>query len=347
MPIDTPYNRMVTEKYNQILRDKVDHEEATLQTVMPSPAGMYVNGYEPVMVGSGVGLYKKNRICPKGHKVCSCDDGLSGSGKAHGISATLCGRGECDRVVGGNNLGLEPNVRVALALGAGMRGDATSKHGCLDMYEKFNNGPKLTDGTLYHKSIGGLTGQQHHRHRHLASENVNKNKALRMLGNGEGGRRGRKNPLSSKPPANQGRKGQAPPPKKEEPSIYTLENLEKGVNAVEKVGNVIGKVTPMFEGAYNYGKKFFGGRPHENMVKQMRESKRKTEERKAREGKGKAHGATKTIRNEDRHAERVRGVRASGKAHGKTRCEIVREVMNKMGCSMIEASKHVKANGLY
>lgn len=325
MPIDTPYNRMVTEKYNQILRDKVDHEEATYQTVMPSPAGMYVNGYEPVMVGSGVGLYKKNRICPKGHKVCKCDDGLSGSGKAHGISATLCGRGECDRVVGGNNLGLEPNVRVALALGAGMRGDATSKHGCLDMYEKFNNG-----GMMLH---GGLTGQQHHRHRHLASENVNKNKALRMLGNGEGGRRRIKKPISSKPPA------PPAPPKKEEPkSIYTLENLEKGVNTAEKVGNVLGKVVPMVEGVASkvgeYGSKAYQG------VKSL-----------FGRAKGKAHGATKTIRNEDRHAERVRGVRASGKAHGKahgkSRCEIVKQIMNKMGCSMIEASKHVKANGLY
>jgi len=354
MPIDTPYNRKVTNQYNKLLRDKVEHEEATLQTVMPSPAGMYVNGYEPVMVGSGVGLYKKGKVCPKGHDVCSCGSG-SAHGSAHGagISATLCGQGQYDRVVGGANLGLIPAVRVELALGAGMRGDATSKHGCLDMYQAYNHGgmsfndkiaqsgiknpnnqprrncpmdmsessiacregnkpprrnaprmPKKTDGTLYHKSVGGVSAAQHHRHRHLAAENANKNKALRQLGNGEGGRRGRKKPISSKPPA---------PPKKEEPkSIYTLENLEKGINTAEKVGNVLGKVVPMVEGVASkvgeYGSKAYQG------VKSL-----------FGRAKGKAHG----------------------KAHGKTRHEIVKETMKKLGCSMIDASKHVKANGLY
>lgn len=381
MPIDTPYNRSVTNQYNQLLRNKVAHEEATYQTVMPSPAGKYVNGYEPVMVGSGVGLYKKEKACPKGHAVCTC-----GSGSAHGISATICGsgsaHGQYDRVVGSGNLGLEPSVRVELALGAGMRGNATSKHGCLDMYESYAHGgmsfadkvkksglqnpynqqpricpmdmsessiacregsrpprrnaprmPKKQDPTLFNQGgkrrvdpnerrrdtsfdkpqDGTLSHKGGRRHgnkgqaynRLLAEEHGNKNKALRQLGNGSahGGKKGFKNPLSSKPPAKQPKKGNKAPPKKEEPSMYTLENLEKGINTAEKVGNVVGKVVPMFEGAYNYGKKLFG----------------------FAKGEGSAHG----------------------KAHGKSRCEIVRQVMNKMGCSMIEASKHVKANGLY
>lgn len=324
MPIDTPYNRMVTERYNKILRDKVEHEEATFQTVMPSPAGYDNNGYEPRMLGSGVGLYKKNKVCPKGHEVCSC-----GSGSAHGagISATLCGQGECDRIVGGNNFGLLPAVRVELALGAGMRGDATSKHGCLDMYESFNHGGRMCPMDMSQSSIacregnrpprrtaprmpkigkveGGVSAAHYHRHRGLAPENANRNKALRQLGNGEGGRRGRKKPVSSKPPA---------PPKKEEPkSIYTLENLEKGINTAEKVGNVLGKVVPMVEGVASkvgeYGSKAYQG------IKGLF-------------GRGSAHG--------------------KGKAHGKSRSEIVKGVMKKLGCSMIDASKHVKANGLY
>lgn len=78
MPIDTPYNRMVTDKYNALIRDKVDHEMDTLQTVLPAPAGFDVNGYNPKVMGSGVGVYHKG-------------DGERAVGS--GISATLCGHG--------------------------------------------------------------------------------------------------------------------------------------------------------------------------------------------------------------------------------------------------------------
>ena len=124
MPIDTPYNRMVTDKYNALIRDKVDHEMDTLQTVLPAPAGFDVNGYNPKVMGSGVGVYHKGD-----------GDRVVGSG----ISATLCGHGNAR---GGANLGLQPAVRVELALGAGLRGNRTSKHGCLDRHEEFNGSGK-------------------------------------------------------------------------------------------------------------------------------------------------------------------------------------------------------------
>ena len=132
MPIDTPYNRMVTNQYNDIIRNKVNHEMDTLQTVVSSPAGMYNTGYEPKTVGSGVGLYKKNKSCPKGHAVCKCD----GAGYARGDGFAR-GAGFAR---GGNNLGLQPAVRTELALGAGLRGDATCKHGCLNDHEMMAHG---------------------------------------------------------------------------------------------------------------------------------------------------------------------------------------------------------------
>jgi hypothetical protein len=132
MPIDTPYNRMVAEQYNEMNRAKIAHEMATYQTVMPSPAGAFVNGYEPV-VGSGVGVYNKGD-----------GDRIVGSGNARGYARGDC---ECHGGLmffkrGGANLGLQPDVRVALALGAGLRGNRTSKHGCLDRHEEFNGSGK-------------------------------------------------------------------------------------------------------------------------------------------------------------------------------------------------------------
>ena len=462
MPIDTPYNRMVTNEYNQLLRNKVAHEEATYQTVMPSPAGMYVNGYEPVMMGSGVGLYKKE--CPKGHAVCSCPSGA-------GISATICGSGrahgagEYDRVVGGMNRGLEPAVRVEMALGAGMRGDATSKHGCLDMYQAYAHGgmsfndrlmqsgmmghyqqpvncprdmsassiacregnrpprrsgpkmPKKTDGTLYHKGVGGRRvankGQAYNRL--LAQEHGNKNKALRQLGNGEGGRRGRP------PTGRKGKKGKpgfsfmdavdtvnavdsglniadrigllgegsahgrikkgnksplSSGPKKDEKkkdSMYTLDNLVKGIETAEKVGNAVEKVGNLGSKAWSGIKGLFGkGSAHglahggfkpqrgslsgekrqmsnNPMVKVFaNDYKRHMASKGKGSAHGRAHGGRQTIPAEDRHAEAVRGKVANGRAHGgKSRSEIVKDIMKKMGMAMCEASKYVKQHGLY
>jgi hypothetical protein len=405
MPIDTPYNRSVTNQYNQLLRDKVAHEEATYQTVMPSPAGMYVNGYEPVMVGSGVGLYKKGKSCPKGHEVCTC-----GSGSAHGAGM---GHGY-DRVVGGlkdglftvngirvgrtfapgfgfgsahgGNLGLEPAVRVELALGAGMRGDATSKHGCLDMYEAYAHGgricnrdmseasircregnkpptrnapkmPKRQDGTLYHKSVGGVSAAHYHRHRGLAPENARRTLALRQLGNGEGGKRGRKgksgfnlksigrtldaidsglgiadklgvlghgkSPLSSDPDNKK---------KKKKESSFTVDNLIKGIETAEKVGNAFEKVGNLGSKAYKGVMGLFGRGKIADKFNQGVDVLRK--------GKTSYDSVKDTI-------NAVEKFKGNGKAHGKSRSEIVKGVMKKLGCSMIDASKHVKAHGLY
>jgi hypothetical protein len=424
MPIDTPYNRMVTNQYNDLIRNKVAHEEATLQTVIPSPAGRYVNGYEPVMMGSGVGLYKKSKACPKGHEVCSCPSGA-------GISATICGsgraHGEYDRVVGGANLGLQPAVRVELALGAGMRGDATSKHGCLDMYQTFAHGgmsfndrlkqsgyvgehnkppvyttfggricnrdmseasircregnkpptrpgPKMptkkTDGTLYHKSVGGMSANQYYRHRNLVGEHANKNKALRQLGNGEGGKRGRKgkskgfsfmdavdtvnavdsglniatnlglNPFGSgsahgrigknnKSPLSSGKKDD-----KKKDSIYTIENLVKGVETAEKVGNAVEKVANLGSKAWSGIKGLFGkgsahGRAHGGLNVKIGPQR------------GSILGEKRTLANNPM-------LKAIRKGYGgKSRSEIVKDIMKKMGLAMCDASKYVKEHGLY
>jgi hypothetical protein len=499
MPIDTPYNRSVTNQYNQLLRDKVAHEEATLQTVMPSPAGMYVNGYEPVMVGSGVGLYKKGKSCPKGHEVCTCGSGSAhGAGKAHGISATICGsgsaHGEYDRVVGGNNLGLVPAVRVELALGAGMRGDATSKHGCLDMYQTFAHGgmsfndrlaqsgirnpdneppricprdmseasircregnkpprragpkmPKKQDGTLYHKSMGGVrrvdpnerrrdtsfdkprdgtisyksmggvSAAHYHRHRHLAAENANKSKALRQLGNGlaHGGKKGKKGKKgksgfnikdigrtldavdsslgiadklgvlghgmahgriskSNKNPLSSGTD------KKKKESSFTLENLVKGIETAEKVGNAFEKVGNLGSKAYKGVMSLFGkGRTADKGriakfnqgIDVLRKGKTSYDSLKDtidavenfkggfKPKRGSLGGEPRKLSNNpfvksyvndyNRHMASNGFGKAHGKAHGGNRHEVVRQVMNEKGLSMIEASKYVKAHNLY
>jgi hypothetical protein len=212
---------------------------------------------------------------------------------------------------------------------------------------------KKTDGTLYHKSVGGYSAAHHHRHRNELQANArNQNKATRVLANASGkahgGKKGFKNPLSSKPPAKAPRKGQAPPPPpKKEESMYTLENLEKGINTVEKVGNTIGKVVPMVEGAYNYGKKLFGFAKGQTIPAEERHAHRVRGQVASGKAHGKAHGGRYNDGRNRFGENRFAVKKGKGKAHGKTRCEIVREVMNKMGCSMIEASKHVKANGLY
>jgi hypothetical protein len=311
MPIDTPYNRMVTDKYNALIRNKIDHEMETLQTVLPAPAGYDVNGYNPRSVGSGVGVYEKTNDY--------------GGRTARGISATLCGMGEGGRNArGGNNLGLQPGVRVELALGAGLRGNRTSKHGCLDRHEEFNGSGKK-DCPLGHEvcSCGGRN----------ARGGILGTVYRGVTGRGEGGRNARggrkappkKAPAKKAPPKKAVKKEE---PKKEEPKKRTyaefgsevVKGAEDAVKGIEKAVEIGQKVAPYIEAApeaaksaYNTVKGWFG---------------------RGKRGVNKRHT----------HAEKERGVRASGKS---SRAEIVKKIMKKMGKSMIEASKYVKEHNLY
>jgi hypothetical protein len=128
MPIDTPYNRMIAQRYNDMNRAKVAYVDNHLLDTVSSPAGYATTGYEPRTIGSGVGTYEKKSSCPKGHEVCKC-----GSGVAHGagISATLCGRG---------NRGLEPAVRVDMALGAGSKKRKASQAELTNLYSELSSG---------------------------------------------------------------------------------------------------------------------------------------------------------------------------------------------------------------
>jgi hypothetical protein len=351
MPNDNPYNRKVADQYNRMNQAKVDHETATHQFTVSAPAGYTNNGYEPRAVGSGVGIYKKGKICPKGHAVCSCPSGS-------GISATICGRGKAH---GGNNPGLDPAVRTELALGAGLRGDSTSKRGCLDHHEMMAHGKAhgYAEGSahggsyakaamlalqflpmLFGKGDGGLQptremgnrfAQQNRRqancHYTTKGQLISCGKG-KAHGKAHGGKLKGKNPLSSGPVSKPGDKKE---------SVLTIDNLVKGVETAEKVGKVIEKVADLGPKAWKGLKGLFG----------KGEGGRPPARRGMGKAHGKAHGATVTVKPEHRHARAVRGVAANGKAHGKSRTEIVKDIMNKMGKSMIEASKYVKAHGLY
>ena len=343
MPIDTPYNRMVANQYNEMNRAKIAHEMATYQTVMPSPAGAFTNGYEPV-VGSGVGVYHKGD-----------GDRIVGSGNARGGCNECYGYGNAR---GGSNLGLQPDVRVALALGAGLRGNRTSKHGCLDRHDEFNNSGKSHCPKGHEVcSCGGRRGGP-------------------STYTARGGK-GFKAPPKKAPPK------KAPPkktaPKKEEPKprswsefgSQAVKGVEEGVKGIEKAVELGQKVAPYVEKAPEMAKSAF------NTVKGWF-------------GKGNARGGRRGVDKKNTHAEKVRGVAASGNARGdvthrelliasrkqdkerkekikkdnqkfieqnkktasgnargNARAVVVKKVMKDKGLSMIDASKYVKAHNLY
>jgi hypothetical protein len=309
MPIDTPYNRMVANQYNEMNRAKIAHEMATYQTVMPSPAGAFTNGYEPV-VGSGVGVYHKGD-----------GDRIVGSGNARGGCNECHGYGNAR---GGSNLGLQPDVRVALALGAGLRGNRTSKHGCLDRHDEFNNSGKIHCPKGHEVcSCGGRRGGP-------STYTARGGKGFKL-----------KAPPKKAPPKKAPPKKAAPKkeePKKEEPKPKSymergqdlVKGIEEGVKGVEKAVEIGQKVAPYIEkapeavkSAYNTVKGWFG--------------------------KGNARGGRRGVDKKNTHAEKVRGVAASGNARGSgnARADIVKKVMKDKGLSMIKASSYVKEHGLY
>ena len=112
MPIDTPYNRKVANEFNKMNRAKVSYLDHTLQDVIETPVGKFAvpsfTGDNMMIgvnraVGSGMGMYVKGgaKPCPKGHAVCKC---------------------------GGNNPGVNPKVRMELALGAGHMNGSIPNH---------------------------------------------------------------------------------------------------------------------------------------------------------------------------------------------------------------------------
>jgi hypothetical protein len=125
MPIDTPFNREIARQYNRSNRKRANYLQVhmsdmsggeLMSSAHSNPA--HGNGYNMRMVGSGVGVYKKGGSC--------CDD---------------CGEGK--GACGGNNVGLQPKVRMSMDLGAGKprrpatnAGMAGGYLGLEDLYEK-------------------------------------------------------------------------------------------------------------------------------------------------------------------------------------------------------------------
>ena len=299
MPIDTPYNRMIANQYNEMNRAKVAYlDNHNLDSgSSASPAGYSNNGYEPRRVGSGVGMYKKTQDCPKGRGLCNCEN--------H----------ELKKAVGGNNIGLNPNVRASLALGAGLKATRTQRHGTLDQSQAFSalsnetgsgsaRGRKRKGGDLkdwWEKGkkaveIGKKVYDVGKKAYDVGKEGYEVYKQVRGKGSARGVARGEA----------RGRVRRGRGPASGEARGGDLKDWwEKGKKAVE-VGK---KVYDVGKKAYDVGKEGY------EVYKQVR-------------GKGSARGS------------------ANGKKPN-ARAVIVKKIMNEKGLSMIEASKYVKAHGLY
>jgi len=102
MPIDTPYNREIARQYNASNRKRANYMQVHMspmrgsELILPPHSNpVHGNGYNMRMIGSGVGVYKKEPCCSD----CADDKGCSG----------------------GNNPGLEPKARMDMNLGAGKK----------------------------------------------------------------------------------------------------------------------------------------------------------------------------------------------------------------------------------
>lgn len=293
MPIDTPYNRMIANQYNEMNRAKVAYlDNHNLDSgSSASPAGYATTGYEPRRVGSGVGLYKKTKDCPKGRGICNCEN----------------------HAVGGNNIGLNPNVRASLALGAGLKATKTQRHGTLDQEQLTQGYSALSNSGRGRKRKGGdlmdyfnkakkvvETGKKIYdvgkKAYDVGKEGYEVYKQVRGKGSARGMARG---PAGGEA---RGRVRRGRGPAGGEARGGDLKDWwEKGKKAVE-VGKQI----------YDVGKKAYDvGKEGYDLYKKVR-------------GKGSARGKKPNAR-----------------------AVIVKKIMNEKGLSMIEASKYVKAHNLY
>ena len=297
MPIDTPYKRMIANQYNEMNRAKVAYlDNHNLDSgSSASPAGYATNGYEPRMVGSGVGKYKKGKVG------CSCGSGC-----------------DCEKVYGGNNVGLNPNVRASLALGAGLKATRTQRHGTLDQEQLTQGYSALASGSArgrkrkggdlmdyYNKAkkaveIGKKVYDVGKKAYDVGKEGYEVYKQVRGKGSARGMARGSANGEA------RGRVRRGRGPAGGEARGGDLKDwYEKGKKAVE-VGK---KIYDVGKKAYDVGKEGY------EVYKQVR-------------GKGSARGS------------------ANGKKPN-ARAMIVKKIMNEKGLKLIEASKYVKAHGLY
>lgn len=300
MPIDTPYNRMIANQYNEMNRAKVAYlDNHNLDSGSSgSPAGYATTGYEPRRVGSGVGLYKKTHDCPKGRGLCMCENN------------------EFKKAVGGNNIGLNPNVRASLALGAGLKGTKGQRHGTLDQAQMTTDFSALSNSGRGRKRKGGDLMDYYNKAKKavevgkkiydvgkkaydVGKEGYEVYKQVRGKGSARGVARG---PAGNKPRLVKSGKGSA---RGEARGGDLKDWYEKGKKAVE-VGK---KIYDVGKKAYDVGKEGY------EVYKQVR-------------GKGSARGS------------------ASGKKPN-ARAVVVKKIMNEKGLSMIEASKYVKAHNLY
>jgi hypothetical protein len=336
---------MVANQYNDMNRAKIAHEMATYQTVMPSPAGAFVNGYEPV-VGSGVGVYEKgdgDRVVGSGNARGGCNECHGGAYRNPTDLSHLeqYKHRELGPKQGFGNLGLQPDVRVALALGAGLRGNRTSKHGCLDRHDEFNNSGKSNCPKGHEVCSCGSGNARGGKYYHDKRRDAPVIKYVPEDRTKYGGKGFKPKPAPRKAAPKPAPKKAAPKkeePKKDEPKPKSymergqdlVKGIEEGVKGVEKAVEIGQKVAPYVEKAPEAVKSAF------NTVKGWF-------------GRGNARGGKKGVSKRNTHAEKVRGVSASGNARGSgnARADIVRKVMKDKGLSMIKASSYVKEHDLY
>jgi hypothetical protein len=303
---------MVADQYNAMNRAKVAYlDNHYLDSGSSgSPAGLYVTGYEPLRVGSGVGMYKKTRDCPTGSgQLCTCENR------------------EFKRAVGGN-AGLNPNVRASLALGAGIKGNRIQRHGTLeqdfsmlargeasgcgscggDLMDYYNKAKKAVEVGKKIYDVGKKAYD-------VGKEGYEVYKQVRGKGSARGVARG---PAGRKPRLVKSGKGSARGSANGEASGEARGgDLMDYYNKAKKAVEIGKKVYDVGKKAYDVGKEGY------EVYKQVR-------------GKGSARGE-------------ARGS-ANGSANGKkpnARAMIVKKIMNEKGLKLIEASKYVKAHGLY
>ena len=307
MPIDTPYNRMVADQYNAMNRAKVAYLDNNYldSGSSASPAGYATTGYMPRRVGSGVGMYRKTKECPTGSgMLCRCENN------------------EFKRATGGN-AGLNPNVRASLALGAGLKGTRTQRHGTLDQTNAFSalasgsaNGCGACGGDLmdyYNKAKKIVeTGKKIYdvgkKAYDVGKEGYDLYKQVRGKGSARGVARGRKPRLvkSGKGSARGSANGEARGSANGEARGGDLMDYYNKAKKVVETGK---KIYDVGKKAYDVGKEGY------DLYKQVR-------------GKGSARGS------------------ASGKKPN-ARAMIVKKIMKEKGLKLIEASKYVKEHGLY
>jgi hypothetical protein len=287
---------MIADQYNAMNRAKVAYLDShNLDSgSSASPAGYATTGYMPRRVGSGVGMYRKTKDCPTGSgMLCKCENK------------------EFSRAVGGN-AGLNPNVRASLALGAGIKGTRTQRHGTLDQsFSALASGEARGCGACggdlmdyYNKAkkaveVGKKIYDVGKKAYDVGKEGYEVYKQVRGKGSARGMARG---PAGRKPRLVKSGKGSARGSANGEARGGDLMDYYNKAKKVVETGK---KIYDVGKKAYDVGKEGY------DLYKQVR-------------GKGSASGKKPNAR-----------------------AMIVKKIMNEKGLKLIEASKYVKEHGLY